>query len=191
MSSENGPKPVQRERWPYSPVTYLRRAVWRLVWFTVWRLAHWRLIGVRSVILRVFGARVGRGTALRASTWIEMPWQLALGDRCLLGEDVKIYNLGEISIGDDTVVSQGAHLCAGTHDYTDPAFPLRRGTIRVGKHAWIAADAFVGPNIEVGDGAVVGARAVVTRNVEPWTVVAGNPARPIKDRDPMDIGTAS
>jgi len=191
MSQEGNPTSVQRERWPYSPITYVRRAAWRLTWLTIWRVAHWRLTGVRSAILRLFGARVGRGTALRASTWIEMPWQLTLGDRCLFGDNVTLYNLGEISIDDDTVVSQGAHLCAGTHDYTDPAFPLKRATIRIGKHAWIAAEAFVGPDIEIGDGAVVGARAVVTRNVEPWTVVGGNPAKPIKDRKVLSVSPSS
>jgi putative colanic acid biosynthesis acetyltransferase WcaF len=120
-----------------------------------------------------------------------MPWQLTLGNRCLIGENVKLYNLGEISIGDDTVVSQGAHLCAGTHDYTDPAFPLQRDPIHVGEHVWIAADAFVGPGAEIGDGAVVGARAVVTGNVEPWSVVGGHPARLIKSRDRQDATAES
>ncbi len=183
MSEANSSPPVQRERWPYSPTIYLRRAAWRLVWFTLWRVAHWRIPGLRSSILRLFGARVGRDTALRASTWIEMPWQLTLGERCLIGDDVKLYNLGAITIGNDTVISQGTHLCAGTHDYTDPAFPLKRAPIHVGAQVWIAADAFVGPGIEIGDGAVVGARAVVTRRVEPWCVVGGNPARPIKQRE--------
>ena len=182
MSEDNHPAPSQRERWPYSPTTYLRRAIWRLTWLTLWRVAYWRLPGVRSAILRLFGARVGRGTALRASTWIEMPWQLTLGQDCLLGDGVRIYNLGEITIGDDSVVSQDAHLCAGSHDYTEPSFPLKQATIQIGKHVWIAADAFVGPGIVIGDGAVVGARACVTRNVEPWCVVGGNPAQPIKQR---------
>lgn len=111
-----------------------------------------------------------------------MPWQLTLGERCLVDDDVTLYNLGEITIGDDTVISQHAHLCAGTHDYTDPAFPLQRESIHIGRRVWIAADAYLGPGIEIGDGAVVGARAVVTHNVDPWTVVAGNPAHAIKDR---------
>ncbi|MBT3294586.1 MAG: putative colanic acid biosynthesis acetyltransferase [Verrucomicrobia bacterium] len=172
----------QRERWPYSPVTYVRRALWRLVWLSLWKVAHWRLTGVRSAILRAFGARVGRGTALRASTWIEMPWQLALGERCLLGDHVRIYNLGPLSIGDDSVISQNAHLCGGTHDYTDPTFALKREEIRIGKQAWIAADAFVGPGVTIGDGAIVGARAVAIGDVAPWTIVGGNPAQPIKQR---------
>ncbi len=191
MSPGDTSTPAEREQWPYSPATYLKRAAWRMVWFTLWRLAHWRIPGLRSAILRRFGAQVGRGTTMRASTWIEMPWHLALGDRCLIGDGVKIYNLGDIAVGDDTVISQGVHLCAGTHDYTDPAFPLRRKPIHIGKQAWIAADAFVGPGMEIGDGAVVGARAVVTRNVEPWTVVGGNPARLIKKRERQDVASAS
>jgi len=188
LSLATNPTPSQRESFPYSPQTYVRRAIWRLVWLTVWHMTHWRMPGVRSAILRLFGARVGRGTTLRASTWVEMPWQLTLGDRCVIGNDVKLYNLGEITIGNDTVISQGAHLCAGTHDYTDPTFPLKREPIHVGTQVWIAAEAFVGPGIEIGDGAVVAARAVVTRKVEPWCVVGGNPARPIKERE-MGSGT--
>ena len=171
-----------RERWPYSPGTYLRRAAWRIVWLSVWKLAHWRLTGLRSALLRLFGATVGSGVALRASTWIEMPWQLTVGDRCLVGENVRIYNLGHISVGDDTVISQNVHLCGGTHDYTDPAFPLQRCDITIGHHAWIAADAFVGPGVTIGDGVVASARAVVVKDAAAWTVVGGNPARLIKPR---------
>jgi len=172
----------QRECWPYSPGTYVRRALWRLVWLTLWKLAHWRLPGVRSAILRTFGARVGRGVALRASTWVEMPWQLSLGDRCLLGDHVRIYNLGHITIGSDTVISQNAHLCGGSHDYTDPTFPLQRCDITIGDHAWLAADVFVGPGVTIAEGAIAGARAVVVKDVDAWTIVGGNPARTIKPR---------
>ncbi|NQU41020.1 MAG: putative colanic acid biosynthesis acetyltransferase [Lentisphaerae bacterium] len=163
-------------------MTYLRRAAWRLVWLTLWQVAHWRLTGLRSALLRCFGARVGRGTALRASSWIEMPWQLTLGDRCLIGDKVRLYNLGPITIGDDSVISQWAHLCAGTHDYADPAFPLVRMPIQIGRQVWVAADAFVGPGVTLGEGVVVGARAVVVKDVAAWTIVGGNPARPIKRR---------
>ncbi len=181
--------PVQRDCFPYSPAVYLCRIFWRIVWYTVWRMVNWRIPGVRSGMLRMFGARVGRGAQIKATAWVEMPWQLTLGERCLIGSRVNIYSLGTISIGDDTVISQGAHLCAGTHDYTDPSFPLQRCPIRIGKQVWIAADAFVGPGVTIGDGAVVGARAVVTKDVEPWTIVGGNPARPIKKRE-MGAGAA-
>ncbi len=177
---------ARREQWPYGPVDYLKRAVWELARLSLWQLAHWRLPGARASILRLFGARVGKGSAMRASTRIAMPWQIEIGSRCLFGERTRLYNLGHMTIGDDTVISQGAHLCGGTHDYTDPAFPLQRRNIHVGKQVWIAADAFVGPGVTIGDGAVVGARAVVVKDVPAWTVVGGNPARPIKERTPPD-----
>ena len=183
MSPQVDPTPVPREQWPYSPGTYLLRACWRLAWFTVWHMTYWRIPGIRSTILRIFGARVGRGTSLRASTWVQMPWQLRLGERCLIGSGVNIYNLGEITIGDDTVVSQGAHLCAGTHDYTDHRFRLIRAPITIGDDVWVGADAFIGPNVKIGRLSVVGARSSVYRDLPEAKVCVGNPARPIKDRE--------
>jgi putative colanic acid biosynthesis acetyltransferase WcaF len=93
-----------------------------------------------------------------------------------------IYNLGQVTIGQSVTISQRAHLCAGTHDYTKPDMPLLKPPIRIENLAWICADAFVGPGTIIGEGTVVGARAVVTSNVARWTVVAGNPARFIKER---------
>ena len=182
MNEERNQTPTHRQSWPYPPSIYVRRGLWHVVRLTLWPLMHWRLTGARGALLRLFGAQIGRGTALRASTRIEMPWQLSIGDRCLFGDKVTVYNLGNVAVGDDTVISQGAHICGGTHDYTDPSFPLVRQDIRIGSHVWIAADAFVGPGVTIGDGAIVGARAVVTGDVEPWTIVGGNPARPIKRR---------
>lgn len=134
-------------------------------------------------MLRVFGATVGRNTHIYPSSVIYMPWNLIIGDESSIGEWALIYNLGPITIGSKTTISQRVHLCAGTHDYTDPALPLLKPPIVIRDQAWICADAFVGPNITVGEGAVVGARAVVTKDVEPWAIVAGNPARFIKIRE--------
>ena len=106
-----------------------------------------------------------------------------VGDWSAIGEEALIYNLGPVTIGARATISHRAHLCAGTHDYTQPDLPLLKPPITIGGQAWVCADAFVGPNVMVGEGAVVGARAVVVRNVEPWTVVAGNPARMIKRRE--------
>lgn len=136
----------------------------------------------RALLLRVFGARVGRHVRLAASARIRHPWNLALGDWCAVGEDARIYNLGKIDIGARATVSQGAHLCAGTHDPADPAMRLLKPPVTVGPDAWVCADAFVGPGVTVGAGAVVAARAVAVRDVPPWTVAAGNPARVVKPR---------
>jgi putative colanic acid biosynthesis acetyltransferase WcaF len=106
-----------------------------------------------------------------------------VGEWSAIGEHALIYNLGFVEIGSYATVSQGAHLCAGTHDYTDPAMKLLKPPILIGDEAWICADAFVGPGITVGEGAVAGARAVVVKDVAPWQIVAGNPARVIGQRE--------
>ncbi|WP_415002151.1 DapH/DapD/GlmU-related protein [Arenimonas sp.] len=114
---------------------------------------------------------------------MEIPWNLDIGDESSIGENVLVYSLGPVKIGRRSTVSHNAHLCAGSHDYRDPALPLLRLPVTIGSDAWICAQSFVGPGIVVGDGAVVGAGAVVTHDVEPWTVVAGNPATPVKKRE--------
>jgi putative colanic acid biosynthesis acetyltransferase WcaF len=90
--------------------------------------------------------------------------------------------MAPIRIGAGAIVSQGAHLCAGSHDITSPVFQLTTRPISIGAKAWIAADAFVGPGVDVGEGAVLGARGVAFRSLEPWGVYAGNPAQRIKQR---------
>ena len=138
--------------------------------------------GWRSFLLRLFGAKVGRETHVYNTAIICMPWNFEIGDQSSVGEYAYIYNLGRITIGTRTTISQRAHLCAGTHDFTDPELPLLKPPSVVKDQAWICADAFVGPGVTVGEGAIVGARAVVVKDVEPWVIVAGNPAKAIKKR---------
>jgi putative colanic acid biosynthesis acetyltransferase WcaF len=95
---------------------------------------------------------------------------------------VKLYALGAIKIGAKVTVSQGAHLCAGSHDYEDPKFLLLKLPITIQDSAWVCADAFVGPNVTIGEGAVIAARAVVVKDVASWEVVGGNPSKRIKSR---------
>jgi putative colanic acid biosynthesis acetyltransferase WcaF len=160
--------------------------LWRRVLWGVGKLAFRfsprPCFGWRRFVLRCFGARIGREVHVYNSARIYFPWNLTVGDWSAIGEDAFLYNLGHITLGQRVTVSQRAHLCAGTHDYNDPIMPLLKPPITIGDQAWICADAFVGPGITVGQGAVVGARAVVIKNVEPWSVVAGNPARQIKKR---------
>ena len=181
MSSEpTTPAPTTPEkgrRWPYSPRHYVGRALWALVQTTAWPPA------LRCMILRLFGAKTSLKSEVSASCRITMPWQLTLGEFTAIGERVRLYNLGDMVIGSRSIISQDCYLCGGTHDYSSPTFELIRAKIVIGNDVWIAAGAFIGPGVTVGDGAVVGARAVVTSDVEPWTVVAGNPARVIKKRE--------
>jgi putative colanic acid biosynthesis acetyltransferase WcaF len=159
----------------------LLRVLWGLA-TPLFRCSPRILFGWRSFLLRLFGARVGREVHVYNSATIYMPWNLEIGDWSSIGEHAYIYNLGRIKIGCKTTISQRAHLCAGTHDYSRPDLPLLKPPISVADQAWICADAFLGAGVSVGEGAIVAARAVVSKDVEPWTIVAGNPARPIKKR---------
>lgn len=164
----------------------LRIQLMRLAWAVgkmLFRLVPRPLYAPRRIVLRCFGAKIGRNVNIANTVTIYFPWNLEIGDWSAIGEHAYIYNLGKIRIGERATVSQRAHLCAGSHDYADPALPLLTPPIVIGDQAWICADAFIGPGVSVGEGAVVGARAVAVKDVAPWSVVAGNPARFIKKRE--------
>jgi putative colanic acid biosynthesis acetyltransferase WcaF len=152
------------------------RFLWELAQ-PILRLLPRQFWGLRRWSLRIFGARIGRDVHIHRTVRVAIPWNLTIDDEAAIGDGVQIYNLGRVSIGAQATISQGAHLCAGTHDHRRPDLPLVKCTIKIGRGAWICADAFVGPNVNVGEFAILGARAVVVRNVEPGVVVAGNPAR--------------
>lgn len=158
------------------------RAAWILSWTLLARWTPPPLHGWRRLVLRAFGARVGKGVRIHASTRVWYPPNLQLGDNVLLGPGAYCYNQGRIEIGSRTVISQGAHLCASSHDISDPDFQLIVRPISIGANAWVAAEAFIGPGCRVGDGAVVGARAALFRDAEDWGVYSGNPATLIKTR---------
>jgi len=114
-----------------------------------------------------------------------------MGDYSCLANDVDCYCVAPIVLGAHSIVSQYSYLCAATHDYTDPGFPLIARPITIGAHAWVAAGALVGPGVTVGEGAVIGARSVSFKAVPPWTVVAGDPAAVVKKRVMKSAGSAS
>jgi putative colanic acid biosynthesis acetyltransferase WcaF len=161
------------------------RALWEAVAFAfAW--SPRQLWGWRNLMLRAFGAQIGRRVRLHPSVRIAVPWNLSLGDNTAVGDRAVLYSLGPITLGADVTVSQHAHLCAGTHDHRRADLPLVKAAIRVGDGAWICADAFVGPNVTVGEHAIVGARAVAVHDIDPWTIVAGNPARRVGPRPPLE-----
>jgi len=167
---------------PYTKKEYARRFLWEFVQRFLFRPSPRRAYRWRAMLLRWFGAKIGSPLFIRPTCRVIHPWLLETGDWVQLGDDVVVYNLGPIRIGNHTTVSQGTYLCAGSHDYTDPALPLTRPPVTLGSGIWIAAQAFIGPGVTVGDNVVVGARAVVTRDVPPGVVVGGNPAQVIKQR---------
>jgi len=160
--------------------------VWWLVQATLFALSPQVCNGWRRWILRCFGAKVGREVVVRPSARITYPWRVSIGDYAWVGDDVVLYSLGPIRIGAHAVISQKSYLCAGTHRYDDPSFPIMGAAIDIGDEAWIAADVFIAPGITVGRGAVVGARSSVFSDLPERMVCHGHPARPIRPR-PMAI----
>ena len=166
---------------PYSTREYAGRIVWAIA-TPLFRFSPKPLFAWRNLLLRCFGARIGRNVRIHPSVRVMIPWNLEVGDEASLGDDVLVYNLGPVEIGARASVSHRAHLCGGSHDHEDPRLPLLRLPIRIGADAWICAQAFIGPDVVIGEGAVVAACAVAVRSVDAWTIVAGNPARPVKPR---------
>jgi putative colanic acid biosynthesis acetyltransferase WcaF len=166
----------------YSSSEMMRRVLWIFLQ-PLFRFSPRPCFGWRCFLLRCLGAKIGRDVHIYNSATIYYPWELEVGDESAIGEYAFVYNLGRVTIGARATISHRAHLCAGTHDHTKADFPLLRLPIVIGAQAWICADAFVGPGVTIGEGAIVGAAAVATKDVKPWMIVAGNPAREIKRRE--------
>lgn len=159
------------------------RAVWNLAW---WLLASWTpppLRGWRRFLLRVFGAAVAPTAIVYGSARIWLPSNLQLGRNAIIGPRAIVYNMSKITLEDYAMVSQGTHLCTGTHDIEDEHFQLKSRPIIIGSRAWVAADAFVGPGVCIGEGAVLGARGCAFRDLDSWTVYTGNPAQAVRKRN--------
>lgn len=173
---------------PFSNREYALRLVWELFQSTILRVLPRRSFRTRRNILRLFGATIARSAKVCKGVKIRHPWLLEVADHSEIGEGTEIYNLGRISVGAHTVISQRAFLCAGTHDLGLVSRPLLRPPIAIGSGVWICAGAFIGPGVTIGDNAVVGAFAVVVKDVAEAMVVAGNPARVVAARRrPRDL----
>jgi putative colanic acid biosynthesis acetyltransferase WcaF len=130
----------------------------------------------KATVLRLFGATIGDGVLIKPGVHIKYPWRLQVGDSCWIGERAWIDNMEDVTLGSDVVISQGAYLCTGNHDWSDPVMPLAPRPIRVEQGAWVGAFAKVGPGITIGAGSVVSLGGVVLRDTEPWGIYQGNPA---------------
>ena len=168
----------------------IKSRVARLIWNVTWLLlARWtpergiRLFNSwRIFLLRLFGAKIGKNCLVFPSTKVWAPWNLEMGDYASLGEAVFCYNVASVKLGQQATVSREAFLCAVSHDITSPIFELVTKPIVIESSAWVAARAMILLGVTVGEGAVVAAGSIVTKDVSPWTVVAGNPAKVVKVR---------
>ena len=158
----------------------LLRALWNVVYLLFFRISPRPCHAWRALLLRMFGARIGTGCHIYPSVKIWAPWNLRIGKHSGAGDGANLYCMDQIEIGDFVTISQGAVLCGGTHDYNSPNMQLVVKPILVGAHAWICAEAFLHPGVVVPVGAVVGARAVVTKSLPmAWAVYAGNPCKQV------------
>lgn len=162
----------------YTRGEQLRRVLWA---FGSWliRLSPRPCFAWRRMILRAFGARIGSHVNVYPSAHLYMPWNVEIGEWTALGEDVLVYSLGKVTIGKGVTLSYRAHICAGTHDLSDPTLPLMKPPVSVADGVFVGTEAFIGPGVAIGREAVVGARAVVVKDVESRSIVVGNPAKVI------------
>jgi putative colanic acid biosynthesis acetyltransferase WcaF len=165
--------------------------LWWIVQGSLFALSPQVMYGWRAWLLRLFGARIGKGVIIRSSVRITYPWKVKIGDYCHIGDNAELYSLGEIEIGDRVVVSQRSYICAGSHDYTSTAFDIFAKKISIGSEAWLATDVFVAPGVVIGRGAVIGARSSVFRDIPPGVICLGSPAKVIGPRLMKDARTGS
>lgn len=163
-----------------------REKLRRLAWMPFDFLLFWKgprlLSKARVWALRLFGAKIGQRVLILGGVKVWCPWNLEIGDFSAIGFDVEIYNFAKVTIGEHTVISQYVYICTASHDYKFIDMPLFFTPIFIGSQVWIAARSFIAPGISIGEGCVVGAYSIVTKDVLGWSVVAGNPATLIRTR---------
>lgn len=160
----------------------MRRMAWNVCWLLLYRISPRPIHSWRSMLLRAFGAKMGPNCHFYPGSKVWAPWNLECADQVTAGDGAEIYNPALVRFGSHAIVSQGAYICAATHDFNDPAFPLLAYSMTIGAYAWVCARASVGPGVNLGEGAVLGLASVATRDLDPWGVYAGAPAVKVKER---------
>ncbi len=156
--------------------------LWWIVEALLFRPSPQFMYGWRRWLLRRFGARVGRGAIIRPTVRTQFPWKVTIGDFAWIGDDVVLYSLGVIEIGDNVVISQKSYLCTGSHDPAALDFTIFSEPIYIEAECWIATDVYVAPGVRIGTGTLVGARSSVFKDLPAGKVCMGSPAKVIKDR---------
>ncbi len=160
----------------------IARFTWTICSAVFYRLSPRPFHGWRTMLLRIFGAKMGANCHFYPTSRVWAPWNLICADQVTAGDGVEIYNPLPVRLGSHAILSQNAYLCGATHDSDNPEFPLLEYAMEVGAYAWVCARASVAPGVHLGEGAVLGLASVATRDLEPWSVYAGVPAVKVKDR---------
>lgn len=168
---------------PYTTANRIKRMIWTICWTLLARpFPKSTMMPWKRFLLRLFGAKIAKTANVYATATIFMPWNLEMKDHACIASGVDCYNAVPIVIGINATVSQRSFLCTASHNIYSNQHEQIEKSIIIEDRAWIAAEAYVGPGVTIGEGSVVGARAAVFKDVEPWTVVGGNPAKFIKNR---------
>ena len=183
----------------FNPIQTNQRSVKEKLVQRIWELARvvlylptpffmrgWRRFIV-AVIARLYKRSdvsncISKSASLSRTAKIDYPWNVSIGPHSSIGNNAWVYAMDNITIGENCCIGGDVRLVTGTHDINSATFDLMTRPIRIENDVWVATGAIVLPGVTVGEGAVVGAGAVVTKDVEPWTVVGGNPAKFIKER---------
>lgn len=160
----------------------LYRFIWFIIYYIFFRPSPVFLFKFRVFLLKLFGAKIDNTSRVYPSCIIWSPRNLTLQKDVTIGRNVNIYNQGHITINNRVIVSQNTHLCASTHDYNIPIHPLILKPIIIKQDVWVCADAFIGPGVIINEGCVIGARCVILKSTEAWSVYTGNPSVMIKKR---------
>jgi putative colanic acid biosynthesis acetyltransferase WcaF len=157
--------------------------LWFLVNYYIFNSAFPWPYKLKHALLRFFGAKVGTGLVIKTKVRIKYPWRLEIGDHCWIGESVWIDNLDTVTLGNHVCLSQGAMLLTGNHDYKKSDFPYRLGGIIIEDGVWIGAQSVVCPGIVCKSHAVLTVKSVAAKDLDAWSVYAGNPAIPVRKRE--------
>lgn len=168
----------------------LRRLIWQITWLVFCRPTPVVLHGWRACVLQWFGAKLGRNNLIYPRVKIWAPWLLNTGDVVTIANDAEIYNPGGCSLEHHTIISQGAYLCGGTHDFNRRDFPMISKPIALRPYSWICARAIVLPGVTIEEGAILGAGSVTSHDLARLTINAGNPAKVVGMRNPEILQSA-
>jgi putative colanic acid biosynthesis acetyltransferase WcaF len=158
------------------------RLLWTLCYTLLYRTSPRPSHAWRSILLRAFGAKMGPACHFYPKSKIWAPWNLVCEDRVSVADDAELYNPAPLFMGTHAIVSQGAYICGATHLYNKPSFQLVSFPMRLGAYSWICARAAVNPGVNVGEGAILALGSVATKDLEPFGIYAGIPARKVKER---------
>jgi len=170
-------EPPRRTSW--SVKARIARIVWAFCEILLWRISLPSMNGFRNTLLRAFGAKVGKGVRIHPSVKVVIPWHIDIGDHVTVHNRAVLYALGQITIGDHSEIGPMVHLCAGTHDHSDPIFPLLREPITIGERCILGAASFVGPKTTLAEGTTLSPRSALYSDSAPDTQYRGNPAKPV------------